>query len=243
MTATTMDMMTTGTIPSNGPALRMRGVGLRLGPAAPRFELEELDLAAGGRMAVLGPSGCGKSTLLSLAGGVLRADAGRIEVRGTDLQSLRPAALDRFRGATIGFVFQTFNLLEAFSAEENVRLGMAFGGKVLPSERVARARELLDKVGVAHRASARPHRLSIGERQRVAIARAVAARPALLLADEPTGSLDPVTARRVHELILSVCAAEKCALLYVTHDHALAADFPHRFDASGLLRRGGAEAA
>jgi putative ABC transport system ATP-binding protein len=224
--------------PSPDPhALRLRGVEVRLGADAPLFAVPELNLPVGGRLAVLGPSGCGKSTLLSLAGGVLRADRGEIRVHGLDLQTLAPAELDRHRGQHIGFVFQTFNLLDSFSAEENIRLGLAFSRRIPAAEHAERARSLLDQVGLAHRAHARPGQLSIGERQRVAIARAVAARPSLLLADEPTGSLDPATARQVHTLILELSAQSGCALLYVTHDSGLAADFPDRFDATHLLRR------
>jgi putative ABC transport system ATP-binding protein len=224
------------------PALELSRVRLRLSVGGPLFAVDELSVAPGARMAVVGPSGCGKSTLLGLAGGITRAEEGRVAVHGTNLQDLGAAELDSFRGQHIGFVFQSFNLLEAFTSEENVRLGMGFGQKIPRADQRDRARTLLDQVGVGHRAHARPGRLSIGERQRVAIARAVSGRPTLLLADEPTGSLDPANARKVHELLLRVCAEEKCALVYVTHDSHLATDFEHKFDASRLLVQEGAPA-
>jgi len=220
----------------------MRDVRLLLGRSGGedvRFVLPEFAAAAGEHVAVTGPSGCGKSTMLNLASGLARPDSGVVRVRGTDIARLSPAETDRFRGRETGFVFQTFNLLEPFDAMENVLLGMKFARHGRGSERADRARELLDRVGLAHRLHARPSRLSVGERQRVAIARALAPRPALLLADEPTGALDPATAAQVFDLLVELCRAEGAALLLVTHDLELAGKLPRRFDCRGLVARAG----
>ncbi|MFG0255782.1 MAG: ABC transporter ATP-binding protein, partial [Rhodopirellula sp. JB053] len=129
---------------------------------------------------------------------------------------------DRFRAATIGYVFQTFNLLPAFSAVENVKLGMTFGSGRVDSER---ALDLLDRVGLADRANYRPNQLSVGQQQRVAIARALAGRPKLLLADEPTANVDPASADSVLDLIIDSCRSESIALLMVTHSMDVADRF------------------
>ena len=136
----------------------------------------------------------------------------------------------------MGFVFQSFNLLEGFSALENVLVGMRFGRSCASSERRKRAMALLERVGLQHRLDSLPGRMSVGERQRVAIARALANRPALLLADEPTGALDPATAKQVFGLIREVCREENCALMLVTHDFDLAAQLPRQVDCHGLIR-------
>ncbi|MCX7011709.1 MAG: ATP-binding cassette domain-containing protein, partial [Candidatus Sumerlaeota bacterium] len=141
-----------------------------------------------------------------------------------------------------GFIYQGYNLLAPFSALENVLIGMRFGRFAADGSRRRRAMDLLRRVGLERRAHARPARLSAGERQRVAIARAVANRPAILLADEPTASLDPPTAQRVLDLILEMCAEERCTLLLVTHDPDLAARLPRRFDARQLIVHRAAEA-
>jgi putative ABC transport system ATP-binding protein len=200
------------------------------------FQLDALRIEAGEEVALTGPSGCGKSTLLNLIAGLRRPDAGSIVVQGTALERLSASQLDTFRGRTMGFVFQTFNLLESFSAVENVMVGMRFGRARPHGERQACAAALLQRVGLQRRLQARPGRLSVGERQRVAIARAIGNRPALLLADEPTGALDPATSAVVFQLIREVCREEQCALLLVTHDLDLAAQLPRQVDCRGLIR-------
>ena len=220
-------------------SVEMRDCRLRLGYAETEvvaFELTALRLEAGEEVALTGPSGCGKSTLLNLIAGLRRPDAGSIVVQGTDLGCLSSSKLDTFRGRTMGFVFQSFNLLESFSAIENVVVGMRFGRARPHTERRARAAALLERVGLQRQMHVRPSRLSVGERQRVAIARAIANRPALLLADEPTGSLDPATATVVFQLIREVCREERCALLLVTHDIDLASGLPRQVDCRGLIR-------
>jgi len=220
------------------PAVEISNCGLRLGIAAGAvvtFKLEYFQLDAGGEVALTGPSGCGKSTLLNLVAGLRRSHEGRICVQGTDLKPLSSSGLDAFRGRTMGFVFQSFNLLEGFSALENVLVGMRFGRSCPHAKRRARAVALLERVGLQRRLDSLPGRLSVGERQRVAIARALANRPALLLADEPTGALDPTTAEAVFGLIREVCREEQCALILVTHDLELAAQLPRQFDCRGLI--------
>lgn len=182
----------------------------------PRFEL-----GAGEQVALRGGSGSGKTTFLNLIAGLLRPDAGRIEVAGVDLGRLSEAGRDAHRARHIGYVFQTFHLLEGYSALENVLLGMAFG----PGPDPARAKELLVRVGLADRLRHRPRQLSVGQQQRVAVARALANRPALVLADEPTGNLDALRAQQALALIRECCAEAGAALLCVSHDPAILAHF------------------
>ncbi|MEO5716379.1 MAG: ABC transporter ATP-binding protein [Luteolibacter sp.] len=220
-------------------AIEIRNCGLRLGVSAGeaiRFHLEHFRVEAGEQVALTGPSGCGKSTLLNLIAGLRRPDAGSIIVRGTDLAGLSSPQLDAFRGRTMGFVFQSFNLLDSFTALENVLVGLRFGRSCPRGERRARAVALLERVGLQRRLDSLPGRMSVGERQRVAIARALANKPAILLADEPTGALDPATAEDVFGLIRTVCGEERCALVLVTHDLDLAARLPRQVDCRALIR-------
>ena len=205
------------------------------GTANVSFHLGSFRMDAGEQVALTGPSGCGKSTLLNLVAGLRRPDSGSILVHGIELKQLSSGKLDVFRGRTLVFVFQSFNLLEGFSALENVLVGMRFGRSCASSERRKLAMALLERVGLQHRLDSLPGRMSVGERQRVAIARALANRPALLLADEPTGALDPATAKQVFELIREVCREENCALMLVTHDFDLAAQLPRQVDCYGLI--------
>jgi len=179
------------------------------------IRLRRFELGAGEQTALVGQSGSGKSTLLNLIAGILLPDEGEILVDGTDLTQLSEVARDRFRAANIGYVFQSFNLLQGFSALENVLLGQMFGGG---NGGTGRAVELLNKVGLGHRLHHKPRALSVGEQQRVAIARALINAPPLVLADEPTGSLDSKNGAAVLELLQRICADGKNALLLVTHD-------------------------
>jgi putative ABC transport system ATP-binding protein len=142
-----------------------------------------------------------------------------------ELTRLSEQGRDRFRAGTIGYVFQTFNLLPAFSALENVKLGMSFGSGSLSAASAARASDLLDRVGLSDRAHYRPSQLSVGQQQRVAIARALAGRPKLLLADEPTANVDPASADTVLNLIIDSCRDENISLLMVTHSMEVAQRF------------------
>lgn len=230
---------TTATTTSTEPLLLlMEDVQLALGPRGGetlRFALDRLELAAGGKLALVGPSGCGKTTLLHLATGLLRPHGGRISLAGTEIARMPPRRLDRHRGANVGLVFQQFNLLDDLSALENVLAGLRFSGTLRGGHKRDRAREALVRVGLEKRLHHRPRQLSVGERQRVAIARALAVRPRLIAADEPTGALDPANAEAVFALLLEVCEEAHCALLLVTHDHALADRLGERMDCTGLV--------
>lgn len=192
------------------------------GGTLPVLAIDRFAIGEGEQVALIGTSGGGKTTLLHLIAGLLTPDSGSIKLAGTELTRLSEQGRDRFRASSIGYVFQTFNLLPAFSAIENVKLGMTFGAG---SPDTARAKELLSKVGLADRANYRPRQLSVGQQQRVAIARALAGKPKLLLADEPTANVDPVSAESVLELIRESCRDEGVAMLMVTHDMDVASKF------------------
>lgn len=190
------------------------------------LDIPTFSIKAGEQLALVGTSGGGKTTLLHVIAGLLAVDSGSVKFDGLELTRLSEQGRDRFRAAAIGYVFQTFNLLPAFSAIENVRLGMAFGRRQTDSAPPKkRAMELLDRVGLADRARYKPSQLSVGQQQRVAIARALAGKPKLLLADEPTANVDPVSAKTVLELIRQTCRDEGVAMLCVTHDTKIAKQF------------------
>jgi len=195
-------------------------------PAGPVMALHDLSLRveAGEYLAICGPSGCGKSTLLHILGCVDTPTTGALLFEEQDVGRLADAARSSLRLAKIGFVFQRFFLLPMLTAWENVELPQAEAG-VTPGERRTRTRQLLEYVGLAHRADHRPSQLSGGEAQRVAIARALANRPRLLLADEPTGELDQATGRQIVSLFERV-HADGTTLVVVTHDAAIAARAP-----------------
>ena len=180
-----------------------------------------LTIDAGDYVAIVGPSGCGKSTLLNLLGAIDRPDSGHVYLDGRDVGALGDGEATALRLRRIGFVFQRFHLLAALSARENVELPMSEAG-IGRVERAARARELLAYVGLAAREKHRPPQLSGGEQQRVAIARALANRPALVLADEPTGELDARTGSEIAALFRRL-NDDGTTLVVVTHDEDLAA--------------------
>jgi putative ABC transport system ATP-binding protein len=192
-------------------------------PAGPVAALREVSLRvdAGEHVAIVGPSGCGKSTLLHLLGCVDTPSSGEVRFDDRDVSTLGDGDRSRIRLDHIGFVFQRFFLLPMLTAWENVELPQAEAGAPAAARR-ARTHELLDYVGLSHRAHHRPSQLSGGEMQRVAIARAIANRPRLLLADEPTGELDEQTGRHIVGLLERV-NADGTALVVVTHDQAVAA--------------------
>jgi ABC-type lipoprotein export system ATPase subunit len=200
--------------------VRVRGVGHRYG-AVTVLDGLDLDLPAGGYLALMGASGAGKSTALALIGGLERPQRGTVVVGGQALDRLAGDALADYRRRTVGFVFQHFGLLETLTALENVELALALDG-VGRMERRARARELLAAVRLGGREEHRPSALSGGERQRVAVARALANRPRLILADEPTGNLDATAARVVLDLLGSLRSEHGCSLLVVTHNPVVA---------------------
>ena len=178
-----------------------------------------LSIGAGEHAAIMGPSGSGKSTMLNVLGCLDRPSSGSYVLDGVDVSTLDDDALSRVRQQKIGFVFQSFHLVPRLSAEGNVELPMVFAG-LDPALRRERVKEALDAVGLAHRADHRPNQLSGGERQRVAIARAVVMKPAILLADEPTGNLDSRSGAEVLELIEGM-NARGLTLIVVTHDPEL----------------------
>ncbi len=221
---------------ARGAAVRLRSVSHaygRDGRAVPVLHDLDLDLEAGGSLALTGPSGAGKSTLLALIGGLEPLRSGTIEVGGNDLAALSGDELAAYRRDTVGFVFQHYGLVDVLSARENVELSLALS-RSGPAERRARAEELLAGVALADRAEHRPPQLSGGELQRVAIARALANRPRLLLADEPTGNLDDETAAHVLDLLGEVHRNNGSTLLVVTHDRRVA----ERADTIRRLRAG-----
>jgi len=177
----------------------------------------DMQVADGELVAVQGPSGCGKTTLLNLIGGIDRPTAGRIEVDGSNLVDFADGDLVKYRLARVGFIFQFFNLVPTLTAEENVELPLRLAGKG-PSIRAKRRKELLELVGMTHRASHRPDELSGGEQQRVAIGVALANDPPLLLADEPTGELDTKTGQEVLDLFRRLNQEFGKTILVVTHD-------------------------
>jgi putative ABC transport system ATP-binding protein len=193
--------------PMNGETVHaLRGVSLLVEP--------------GEYVAIVGPSGSGKSTLLQLVGGIDTPSGGSVEILGTRLETLADRELTRLRLTRLGFVFQRFHLLPVLTARENVELPMAEAGVKGPHRR-ARARQLLEYVGLGHREGHRATQLSGGEMQRVAIARALANRPAILLADEPTGELDAATGQEILDLFRRL-NSDGTTLLVVTHDERLA---------------------
>ncbi|WP_411836583.1 ABC transporter ATP-binding protein [Paracoccus sp. ME4] len=206
--------------------LRLEGVGKTYGKdgPAPVTVLDRLDLsvARGEVVALVAPSGAGKSTLLHIAGLLDTPDAGRVWLAGRDMTGLPDRARTEARRQELGFVYQFHHLLPEFSAAENIVLPQLANG-VAARDAQARAADLLNRVGLGHRADHRPAQMSGGEQQRVAFCRALANQPALLLADEPTGNLDPETSDRVFDVLMALVRDTGLSALIATHNHALAA--------------------
>jgi lipoprotein-releasing system ATP-binding protein len=192
-----------------------------------------LSLQPGEQVAIIGPSGSGKSSFLHMLGLLDRASAGKVLLDGVDVDSLPGGVRDQLRNRKIGFVFQSHNLLPEHDALGNVMVPVRLGGGTVATAR-ARAEALLGAVGLGHRLTHKPGELSGGEQQRVALARALVMGPGLILADEPTGNLDPVTAGGVFHLLLDLHRQLGSTLVVVTHSHEIAARFPRRL----LLRDG-----
>ncbi len=204
------------------------------GELTPIIDIERLALEPGQQVVLHGPSGSGKSTLLNLIAGILRPDSGKILFEGRNLAALSEAQRDRVRARHMGYIFQTFNLLQGYTALENVELAMRFGRGV----RRDVARGLLERVGLKDHLKYRPRQLSVGQQQRIAVARALANRPELVLADEPTGNLDRHHARTAIELIRRVCSENGAALLMVSHDSEVLAQFDTSYELGNLNRPG-----
>lgn len=201
-------------------ALRCRDLDVEV-PGRRLLEQVELDVAAGTSLAIVGPSGAGKSTLLNVLAGIVPATRGTVEVAGTDLGSLHGARRARFRLDHIGIVFQFGEILPEFTIAENVALPLRFRG-LTRSNACTAALAALDKVGLRSRADEAPDVLSGGERQRVAVARALGGQPTLVLADEPTGSLDRPSAAMITDLLVARARSLPAVLLIATHDPSVA---------------------
>ena len=192
-------------------------------------DIPDFELNSGQQVAIQGQSGCGKTTFLNLISGILQADQPintpgpppQIILDGTDIAKLSEQQRDQFRGNSIGYIFQTFNLLPAYTVLENVLLGMHFSD-IVDTEL---AETMLTEVGLAERLNYRPSQLSVGQQQRVAVVRALAKKPNLVLADEPTGNLDSEQAHTALRLIRQICRQQNAALLLVSHDQDLLDQF------------------
>src|SRR5437016_9577842 len=200
------------------------------------LDIEGLSLPAGTCTVLRGRSGSGKTTLLNLIAGVTVPSAGTVRVGDTNVFALSEARRDRFRAEQVGYIFQTFNLLSAFSAIENVIVAMMFAGAVPKRLQRQRAADLLARLGLSERLGHKPQQLSRGEQQRVAIARALANSPPLILADEPCASQDASTAREVLDELLSVCREAGTTLLVVSHETAVLAAGDQVIDITAINR-------
>lgn len=203
-------------------------------PSCPVVDIADFTLHAGEQRALRGASGCGKTTLLHLIAGVLVPDVGEIALDGELMAPAGESARDRLRARKLGYVFQTFNLLQGFTVLENLILPQCFAGAADP----ARARRLLDRLGVGALADRFPRTLSTGQQQRVAVARALVNRPRLVLADEPTANLDARPAAAALDLLRTMCAEEGAALLLVSHDERVLAQFRTVHDFAEINRAG-----
>jgi ABC-type lipoprotein export system ATPase subunit len=216
--------LTTSPGPDAGAVVRVLDVVKTYGTHPPLVHAlrgVSIEIRQGERIALLGKSGSGKSTLLNILGGLDRPTSGRLWVSGRDVSELTAGELARYRLATVGMIFQAYNLILSRTAQDNVELPMIFAG-IPRRDRRAAARRALEEVGLGGRLDHRPSELSGGECQRVAIARALVNRPQILLADEPTGNLDTATAEEVMALLTSYLQTQGTTLLLVTHDADLA---------------------
>ncbi len=206
---------------SSNIALEVNGVRFCHPGQRDPLRADGIEIAAGSRAAVVGPSGCGKTTLLNLIGGILTPQEGSIKIDGTPMEGLDDGQRRRFRLERIGFVFQEFELLEHLDVRENILLPLSLKGKFPDAEVEKRLLDLAGRCGITDKLRRGPRQLSHGERQRVAICRALLPGPKLLLADEPTGSLDPKTGRDVLETMFTEARREQATVLVVTHDRSL----------------------
>ena len=215
--------------------IEIAGLRFQYGEGAFRLDVPQLHIRRGQRVALVGPSGCGKTTLVSLIAGILKPSAGRVVVAGEDVARLSDARRRRFRSARIGFVFQEFELIEYLSVLDNIMLPFLINpGMKLTRTVPSAAARLARDMGLAGKVHRKPRVLSQGERQRVAICRALVAQPPLLLADEPTGNLDPATAAQILDLLLEAVTSHEATLLMVTHNYGLLDRFDSVVDVNRL---------
>jgi len=222
--------------------VRCRGVTKAYGTGSAQIEALrgiDLDVYRGELLMLVGPSGCGKTTLVSIISAILDQDAGQCEVLGRDLSSLDREERSRFRSASIGFVFQAFNLLPALTAQENIAVPLLIK-RMSRGPAMKQARDLLDSVGLSARADSLPGQLSGGEQQRVAIARALVHGPELMVCDEPTGSLDRQTGQEMMQVLRGVAQHPERTLIVVTHDNRILgfADRIARMDDGKIMKLG-----
>ncbi len=211
---------------------------LRTGTQTFSVRVPQFCVEAGQHLALVGASGSGKTTLLHLLSGIIRPDAGSILVSGTDIAQLAESKLDRFRATTIGIVHQTFNLLQGLSARENVLVATMFAdtSSISAESPEARTDALLERLGLSAKKNNKPRELSVGEQQRVAIARALVNKPALILADEPTASVDAANAARVIDEMRTLAQEYGATILAITHDAAVQAMFPEFVRIQDIVR-------
>ncbi len=207
---------------SNEPILKMRSVSKRFKTTSGEITiLENVSFAimSGEKVAIIGPSGSGKSTLLSFIGLLDTPTTGNITIAGRNIELMTEKEMAYFRNKEIGFIFQSFELISPFSVSENISAPLDIGGKSMPEGDLSK---ILTEVAMTDRSNALPYTLSGGEKQRVAIARAMIHKPAIILADEPTGSLDRTTGERVLKLLLDAVAEHNTTLIVITHDENIA---------------------
>ncbi len=215
----------------SAPVVRVRDLEFRYAEGDFRLRIPELDVAPASSAAFVGPSGSGKTTLLHLIAGIVTPRSGRIETSGVEVTALTESERRGFRIQNIGLVFQEFELLEYLSVLDNVLLAYRINTALeLTKEVIERARAIADQVGIGDKLDRYPRQLSQGERQRVAVCRAVLTKPSLLMADEPTGNLDPLNKGRVLDILFDYAEVSGAALLTVTHDQDLLERFEHVVD-------------
>ena len=215
--------------------IQIQDLGFRYSGSSFQLQIDELEFPLGKKVAIHGASGCGKTTLLNLVAGIQVPDSGKIRVLDQSIESFSDAQRRTFRVQQLGMIFQEFELVEYLSARDNILLPFKINTSTQSkSESLRRLEQLATETGISDKLGRFPNQLSRGEQQRVAICRALITGPRLLLADEPTGNLDPKTTQSILDLLFQRCADEKIGMLFVTHDHALLPKFDEVVDFEAL---------